>query len=247
MAVIRRSSPGIFGIAVAVALGLLLFVLCVPVCTTACGIAGLAGINAISDLPDTDIAGRPPTSDKTTQQETKHIANESRPGEGFRGIPWGSTMEFVRSHEQGAFIGEQNELQLYKGRLNNLTVIVGYVFVDDKLVRAQYRVNEPHSNSNLYIVDFDGLEKLLRKKYGRPSDSQTAWGDDLYRDDQRNRGLAVSMGHLAEIRTWQTRKSTISLVLTGDNFKVSLVVEYQGKKFKRLEKRKRQAKHLDGL
>ena len=44
MAVIQRSSPGILGIAFAIVLGLLMFTLCVPLCSTACGVAGLAGL-----------------------------------------------------------------------------------------------------------------------------------------------------------------------------------------------------------
>lgn len=192
------------------------------------------------------VANKPPPEPEQVPK-TIPIKKALRSKEGFRGAPWGSSMEFVKSQEPGEFVGERDEIQMYKGTLNHLQVLIGYIFVDNKLVRAQYQVSERHSNKNLHIVDFEGLEELLGKKYGKPTKNQTVWANDMYQGDPQHRGMAISMGHLSEMRTWETRASTIALILSGDNFDVHLVVEYQGKKFKGLEEQKRQKGNLDDL
>lgn len=49
--------------------------------------------------------------------------------------------------------------------------------------------------------------------------------------------MAISAGHLRYITEWHLSLTEIQLVLTGDNYKITLWIEYIGKAFKDLEKK----------
>jgi len=109
---------------------------------------------------------------------------------------------------------------------------------NNKLTRSKYVFEEEHSNLNDYIVDYGMLKGFLNKKYGNYSNKDDAyWLNDLYKDDLQQRGFAISLGQLFYQSNWPTQKTNIDLLLSGENYKISLVIEYESKQFKNLEQK----------
>ena len=125
----------------------------------------------------------------------------------------------------------------FKTRLASLDVIAAYVFVDDQLSRGVYLINESHSNKTEYISDSNNLSGLLTKKYGEPSGGDTFWLDDLYKDDPSDWGMAVAVGHMSKTASWETNNFKVGMILTGDNYDISLKIEYASKVLAKVEKK----------
>ena len=125
--------------------------------------------------------------------------------------------------------------------------MLGYVFTTDSLVRTTYIVTEKHSNRNAYIDDFNALKDLLESKYGTPQTDDTYWKNSLFKDDLEDWGTAISIGHLAYQATWKLERTEILLMLSGDNYEITLIIQYTGTEFKGLEKQKATGEALDNL
>ena len=153
---------------------------------------------------------------------------------------WGMSKEQVIKLEGEA--GQQEKSQGlegigYKRRISNLDCNIYYVFAENKLTRGIYMFVEKHSNKNLYIDDYNEIKKALTDKYGKPKDDNIFWRNDLFKDDHSEWGLAISIGHLRYFTTWEPPETEITLGLHGDNYEISLHVEYAGIKFKELEEK----------
>lgn len=90
------------------------------------------------------------------------------------------------------------------------------------------------------------------KKYGAvPNsdgiDGDMFWQNDLYQDDYQDWGMAVSCGHMSAFATWETPETDINLGLFGDNYEISLGVEYSSKELRSLTEQVSEQKHLDDL
>jgi hypothetical protein len=89
------------------------------------------------------------------------------------------------------------------------------------------------------------LKEFLVKKYGKPIKDSQLWKNDLYRDEYKDWGFAVSLGHLVYFADWETPNTHISLALYGENYEITLAIEYQSKKLKKLEEKEKEKKALD--
>jgi hypothetical protein len=155
----------------------------------------------------------------------------------FRKTSWGQTRDDVRRSEEGEPVYDKGDVLGYKSTVARLDCLIGYVFVGDQLVRGRYQITETHSNKNDHIRDYIALKVLLERKYGTPDndDDETEWRNDLYKDDNEDWGLAVSIGHVVFTSRWEAGPTDIVLLLNGDNYKTSLVVEYQSRELRSLE------------
>ena len=143
-------------------------------------------------------------------------------------------------------------LLVFSGRISNLSCEIIYVFVGGVLTRSKYWITETHSNDNRYFSDYENLRGLLSKKYGDPDNgeewmSDITWLNDLYREDYEDWGMAVSIGDMNCIASWETKFTNVLLGLTGDNYDVHLAIEYSGKEFKHLEEKITEASALEDL
>lgn len=146
----------------------------------------------------------------------------------------------VKATEKGKVVhegklGNNRMVVVYKETISGLSAETGYIFAYGKLVRAMYSIVESHTNKTDYLSDFDQLSKALTEKYGLPANEHTYWTNNLYRDDPAEWGMAVAIGHMAKFTTWETERTTISLMLRGDNYNINLNVEYSSKEYKELE------------
>lgn len=162
------------------------------------------------------------------EQERPHI----------RQARWGMTSAQVKKAESAEFVADLELDGLcilkYSTTVCSLDCGLNYYFVNAKLVRVRYTVNEKHSNKNRYIKDYDQLKTALTEKYGE-GEEHIFWSKDLFKDDRDQWGLAISIGDLAYYTKWVTPYTDILLVLDGDNYKIWGGVEYYSKELHSLE------------
>lgn len=164
---------------------------------------------------------------------------------GFRTSDWGASISEVKSNEKLTLIDENVSLLAYETTISGIKNIVGYLFTEGKLTTGRYLVTEEHSNKNDYINEYNTLKDLMEKKYGKPKKDKKIWKNDLYQDDYSQWGFAVSLGHLLYYSTWETEKSEISIMLSGENYKIQLMIEYVSVELKEFKKKAEEKKNLD--
>lgn len=155
--------------------------------------------------------------------------------EGFRKSAWGSSLRQVKAAEGREPRHETDDYLDFEVKLGRFTCRAVYIFVGDQLVRGKYRILDEYQNQNNYLTAYDELKESVAKKYGSPTDDKTYWLNDLYKDDFSEWGMAVACGHLSKFATWETPESTVTLAVLGENFDVTVGVEYSGKAFDGLE------------
>jgi hypothetical protein len=148
----------------------------------------------------------------------------------FRKTNWGMSKEQVKATEDKKPYYEADTVLGYKVTISEKDFRCIYSFLEDKLYNSGYFFTGEHTNKNLYIDDYKELKEILTKKYGKPkTDIPELWMNDLFKDDKSHWGMAVSVGHLAYGASWETSTTKISLMLSGDNYKIKLVLSYTSK------------------
>ena len=158
----------------------------------------------------------------------------------FRGTSWGMTTAQVLDSETDAPFDSTTDTLAYSVEVADLDAYAAYSFIDDTLVSAGYLFTEEHSNDNMFIKDFEKVKNILQRKYGEPSEDVLRWSNDLYKDREDDYGFAISAGHLTMIARWQAERTTIALVLSGDNYEISHVVLYESIAHADLKERRKQ-------
>ena len=184
---------------------------------------------------------------KYSDFKNKELDNDSDNKEfSFRKTNWGMSKTEIQEIEGSPDIVNEDYLvynnQTIGGKYN---AKIYYIFVDSKLVRAKYIVDEDHTNKNDYINDFLSIKELLSKKYGEPLEEQKNWKNDLYKGDSQNYGTAISIGHLSLLYIWRTSTTDITAYLSGDNFEILNQIEYKSRLLDDVEKKKTEEKILD--
>lgn len=150
------------------------------------------------------------------------------PAGDFREADWGMSMAEVKKAEKAAEYHDGSaEMLVYKGKLlGRFPVAILYNFSDGKLSRGTYLIEEPHSNPQLYIDDYEQIKKSLVQKYGKPVTEKTVRNGDLW-GDPGEEGIAVTHGYLIYFTQWVIERTKISLTLKGDRGQITLGVSYQ--------------------
>ena len=149
----------------------------------------------------------------------------------FRQINWGFSKAKVSSIEkEKIFPGiDSPTILAYDVTVGGLKALLGYYFINDKLFKAVYIFSETHSNKNDFIFDYNTINDILKSKYGAPKEDKTNWFNDLYKSDYQDYGMAVSLGHLSKYSVWDTPKTSVYNMLTGENFEISHKLSYESK------------------
>jgi len=163
----------------------------------------------------------------------------------FRKSNWGMTIEQVKASEDKKpdFEGEVTSgfVLSYEVQIDSKDYYCVYFFLEDKLYNSGYAFSKNHTNKNDYIQDYEELKELLTKKYGKPSKKKLLslydreeiyWGYELYKDDEGDWGLAISVGELSYVSIWETPTTEIELILDGDNYEINLRIIYISKELK---------------
>ena len=151
----------------------------------------------------------------------------------FRKTNWGMSKEQVKATEGKKPDFEADTMLGYDVTISGKDFACIYTFLEDKLYNSGYFFTGEHTNKNLYIDDYEELKETLTKKYGKPkTDISGLWKNDLYKDDKSHWGMAISVGHLIYGASWETPTTEINLMLSGDNFKIKLILAYDSKELK---------------
>jgi hypothetical protein len=165
----------------------------------------------------------------------------------FRVARWGESKEVIMAKEGKTDLSPDEDLYMFTDNVAGFSCMVGYFFVDNKLVRSRYLFQQKHTNKNDYIYDFKDLVELMSQKYGKPDWNSPEWKNRLYQDDPSEYGFAVSLGHLVYSAGWLTDKTDISVLLTGENYDISFLVQYSSTKYKQLREENQKKRSLDLL
>ena len=165
----------------------------------------------------------------------------------FRKTYWGMSLEQVKASETVKLFKQKGEIFACKTTVIGKEVGLGYFFINNQLVRAEYVLMETYTNKNNYIDDYIEFKKIITKKHGYPKTDETFWRNELFKDDRSNWGRAVSVGHLVYASTWETPSTKIILMLDGNDFEIACRIQYTGKNFAKLIEKVIDQKKLDSF
>ena len=113
-------------------------------------------------------------------------------------------------------------------KIAGLPVGFGFYFVDNKLASVAVLFRQEYMNNNKFIHDFEGVDGLLKKKYGAVAESDWVWSQDLYKDSPDGWGTALAMGHLGIYSTWMflDTDTRIHHEISGANLKITHKIIY---------------------
>jgi len=169
-------------------------------------------------------------------------------GSDFRIANWGDSKESIISKEGKINKASIDGIYLFDDFVAGMSCSVAYIFTNNKLTMAKYIFKEEHSNKNDFINDYDNIVSLLSDKYGEASYNSSNWRNDLYKGDIEHYGLAISLGHLNYSAGWlKNDKTDISVLLSGENYDIELVIQYLSKKYQNLRKQEYRKKSIDKL
>jgi len=145
----------------------------------------------------------------------------------FRNTKWGMTKSQVEESEDMELYLEIESNLIYKSTIGGKKASIIYSFTNDnELYRGAYCFEEEHTNRNDFINDFEEINKILSNKYGYPISDEKIWLNDLYKNDNKEWGFAVSLGHLRYDTSWENRKTKILHSVNGENYKINHIVLY---------------------
>jgi len=162
----------------------------------------------------------------------------------FRKTIWGMNQSEVTQSEEGVskFLKDYSEESrlFFQGDASGIPCYIFYEFSEGKLTQTAYwfySLDKSHDDKDVYISDYFNLKEKLTKKYGNPSIDKQIWDNDLYKNDSKKWGVAISLGHLYIITGWETSVTEIGLVLNGKDNGVNLYILYTSKELKNLMKK----------
>jgi hypothetical protein len=145
----------------------------------------------------------------------------------FRLTRWGMTQNEVVTAEEKMDPVERNENMItYKTQILNRNVLLHYLFVQDTLVGAIYKLDDNYLNSDHFIQAYNQFRQKITKKYGPPSRNATNWLNAAYRHNRKKWGLALSLGHTEYITDWNTQNTRIECSLREQNYNILCLLEY---------------------
>jgi hypothetical protein len=143
------------------------------------------------------------------------------------GIPLGAS----RAHVEGIFeaatiprLSNDRQDELYREPPAKIAD-AGQVllsFYQDKLARIVCVIDVQSQEADPYVRRYQDLKQALAEKYGRPEKSR-----EYIDPDYRGHPLfAFETGKAVYASSWKTGNMEISLILSGDNFKVGFFLSY---------------------
>jgi hypothetical protein len=133
----------------------------------------------------------------------------------------------------------------YKTQVLGKNIELVYLFAQNKLIGAFYKLDENYLNSQHFIQTYDEFIEALIEKYGQPNKETTNWLIDTYRNVRNKWGLALSLGHLEYFVLWKTQSTTIECSLREENYNVLCLVEYWSIEYSHLLEEIRKEDKLD--
>ncbi len=164
-----------------------------------------------------------------------------------RKVVWGMTVSEVRKSEALEVLDAESNLLSYKTQIAGFEAFLLYDFLSNELCSVRYMFLHEHSDDGDFINDFDTLKDNLIKKYGKPSQDDRYFTDDLYEDTFGEWGMSLSRGKLSFFTKWNINNTEILLALYGDNYEISFNLSYTGLEYKTLLAQEGESQLFDDL
>ncbi len=134
----------------------------------------------------------------------------------FRKTTWGMSREQVKASEDSVPTGEMPEVITYRGEVEGIPVIVGYLFDGDKLTKAGYLMQGSYEDPNSYISDYNKVKDFLIIGHGTPAQDEVVWGEGEKVEDPGKLGESVCGGKLRYSTIWADGVTAIRHSLDGE-------------------------------
>lgn len=144
----------------------------------------------------------------------------------FRDAEWGMSQDQVKLLEITEPVYPKKDTLTFKGKVAGEKVDIIYEFNSDRLESGKYYFNEKNINNNVYLRDYEKINKFLDLKYGQPESNKTLWSNDIYKEKKGLHGYALSIGHLSFESTWKNNKTIIIHRLSGLNNIIEHSISY---------------------
>jgi len=166
----------------------------------------------------------------------------------FRNTRWGMTAEEVIASELKLDpIGKSENLVKYQTQVLGKNVELVYLFAQNKLIGASYRLDDNYINSEHFVAAYLKFKAALAQKYGPAKKKETNWLNNVYRNRNNKRGLALSLGHVEYLAIWETPDTMINCSLKEDKYYILCSLEYWSKEFAGLHQEVKKENKLDPL
>jgi predicted porin len=134
--------------------------------------------------------------------------------------------DVISSEEKMDPVERTENMITYKTQISNKNVLLNYLFAQDKLVGAFYKLDDNYLNSDHFIQTYLQFKRILTEKYGLPSEEFTNWLNDTYRNNRKKWGLAMSLGHTEYATFWKTQNTTIECSLREENYNILCILKF---------------------
>ena len=146
----------------------------------------------------------------------------------YRYSKWLDNKENVKKSNKDSLVIEKENALAYKVELNNDNFLAFYYFNNDRLYQGVYLLDEKYINENNFYEKYLEVKKILTSKYGEPQKVIKHRSKDLW-DKANEIGMAIQTGEYQEYSFWETKNSTITLIIEGENFNSKLTIRYNSK------------------
>ncbi|MBA7714633.1 hypothetical protein ES703_123662 [subsurface metagenome] len=157
----------------------------------------------------------------------------------FRKTNWGMSMEEVAEAEDALELQYGDSPlpgESYEAKAGGLDCYINYYYIGDKLTSAEYEFSYESTLEYLCINNYSHLKEKLVEKYGEPIRDEDIWIDDLYKDNPKNWGRAITRNHLLRYGQWETPNTRITIILAGDEYgNIALKIKYRSQRIKEFE------------
>jgi len=161
-----------------------------------------------------------------------HAASSWAENYDFRHSNWGMVGKDVIASETKLEPVESNEhIVRYKTQILGKNVELVYLFIQNKLIGSLYKLEDNYLNSNHFFTVHHNFKAALTQKYGLPKEDTTQWTNEAFRNVSQKRGLALSLGYVEYLSSWETPRTRISLSLKEKNYSVLCMIEYWSKDY----------------
>lgn len=167
----------------------------------------------------------------------------------FRKTNWGMNKKEVGEAENAVAFKYEDETYVgesYEGNVGGLDCYINYYYIGEKLARAEYDFGYEATAEYLCIENYKQLKEKLMRKYGEPIQDEYIWIDDVYKDDHKNWGKAVSQNYLLCYARWETNTTRITIILSNRGYgNIGLAIKYRSKELRKFEEEFKEKETLE--
>lgn len=146
----------------------------------------------------------------------------------FRQGFWGDSLADVKRKEGKADEFKMDGIYAFTTYVAGLECLSAYCFTGNKLTSGKYIFL--NNNSDNCEGNYNKLVELLTKKYGEPISNDKKTTASSYEQKIYTNGELVRNGDMSFEAYWFTPFSTIAIFLKGEQYQVSLNIEYYSNK-----------------